>query len=108
MDNLMASLTAIALCLALLVGLASLSCAWFSVWVVKDGVVADKTIENGRPYLVVQVEKSWADGPENLKLLVSREAYEATKTGDAVRIRYKVTKLGELGELRCSAPVLLP
>lgn len=107
MDNLMVSLMAIALCLALLVGLASLSCAWFSVWVVKDGVVVDKTIENGKSYLVVQVEKTWTSGPENLKVLVSREAYEVTKIGDAVRIRYKVTNFGNLGELHCSTPELL-
>jgi len=101
------ALVTIVVCVGLLVGLGIASCVWFGTLVIKEGTVVDKFTEDGRHILLVQVEKAWGGGPENLRIAVPPSVYETTEIGDVVRVRYRITRFGNLGELRCTVPELV-
>lgn len=102
------TLLAIVICIGLLVGLGIAFCVWFGTLVIKEGVVVDKFVEGEKYILLVQVEKEWGGGPENLKVVVPQEVYEAAEIGDPIKVRYKITKFGAFGELRCTVPEFAP
>ena len=102
------ALVAILVCLGVLVGLGVASCVWFGTLVIKEGTVVDKFTEDGQFWLLLQVAKTSDGGPENLRVAVPRDVYETTEIGDVVRVRYRITRFGTLGELRCTVPELVP